>query len=306
MKASHLSICLILSLWFAPLLTCAEDHSIFARSNIAAWCIVPYDAKHRGPEERAQMLQDLGLTKLAYDWRTQHIPTFDAEVEAMKHHGIEITAWWYPSPNQAILDVIKRHDIHPQLWVCGRGAKDAFPSTGEQRIEDEANRIRPIAVAAAALGCKVGLYNHREPWFEDQDNQIALIERLKREGLMNVGIVFNFHHWHGVLADFPALFKRMQPYLLAVNLNGMRADTTSYGGVRFVGTGDSELTMMRTVEESGWRGPVGIINEHNDLDAAEALTRNLAGIEWVQKELHQPGSGGPKPTEPAPPVTAKP
>jgi hypothetical protein len=76
--------------------------------------------------------------------------------------------------------------------------------------------------------------------------------------------------------------------------------------VRFVGTGDSELTMMRTVEESGWRGPVGIINEHTDLDAADALTRNLAGIAWVQKELRQPGSGGPKPTEPAPPAAAKP
>ncbi|MEO8792751.1 MAG: LamG-like jellyroll fold domain-containing protein, partial [Chthoniobacteraceae bacterium] len=111
--------------------------------------------------------------------------------------------------------------------------------------------------------------------------------------------MFNFHHWHGSLVDFPALFTRMQPYLLAVNLNGMRADTTQYSGVRFVGTDESELAMMRVVAESGWRGPVGIINEHGDLDAADALARNLRGIAWIQKEMRQSGSGGPKPQEPA-------
>ena len=285
----------------------AEDDSIFDRKNIVAWCIVPYDAKKRGPEERAQMLEQLGLKKLAYDWREEHIPTFDAEVEAMQRHGIEMTAWWYPGPMPQTLEVIKRHRIHPQLWVCGLGAKAAFTSSGAQRIEDEAARIRPIAKEAAELGCKVGLYNHREPWFEEQDNQIALIERLRRDGLTNVGIVFNFHHWRGSLTEFPALFKRMQPYLLAVNLNGMRADTTQYPNVRFVGTDESELTMMRVVQESGWQGPVGIINEHNDLDAAEGLSRNLTGIDWLKKELHQPGSGGPKPTETTPltPPTAQ-
>ena len=276
----------------------ADDQSgLFDRTNIAAWCIVPYDAKERGPEERALMLKELGLTKLAYDWRSQHIPTFDAEVAAMKQNGIEITAWWYPARMPKALEVIKRHDIHPQLWVCGLGGKNAFTSTGQQRVEDEAARIRPIAQEAAALGCKVGLYNHREPWFEDQDNQIALIQRLRRDALTNVGIVFNFHHWRGALDKFPALVRRIQPYLLAVNLNGMGSATTQYPNVRFVGTDASERAMMRVIEQSGWHGTVGIINERDKLDAAEGLARNLAGIKWIRKELRQPGSGGPQPTE---------
>jgi stearoyl-CoA desaturase (Delta-9 desaturase) len=33
-----------------------------------------------------------GNDALAYDWRAEHIPTFDAEVEAMKAHGIEISS----------------------------------------------------------------------------------------------------------------------------------------------------------------------------------------------------------------------
>jgi sugar phosphate isomerase/epimerase len=281
-------------------LTAADAPSLFDRKNIAALWIVPYDAKKRGPEERALMLKELGVTKLAYDWRAEHVPTFNAEVEAMQKHGIEITAWWYPARNPQILDAIKSHGIHPQLWVCG--SRTITTTNDAERIEAEAARIRPIAEEAAALGCKVGLYNHREPWFEEQDHQIAIIERLKHDGIRNVGIVFNFHHWRGSLTEFPALFKRIQPYLIAVNLNGMRADTTQYPGVRYIGSDESELAMIRVVEASGWRGPVGIIHERGNLDAAEGLKGNLQGLEWVQKELHQPGSGGPKPQEPAPPA----
>jgi hypothetical protein len=283
----------------SPRLSAADAPSLFERKNIAALWIVPYDAKKRGPEERAQMLQELGLTKLAYDWRAEHVPTFNAEIEAMQKHGIEITAWWYPGRKPEILEAIKSHGIHPQLWVCG--SRSITATNDAERLEAEAARIRPIAADAAALGCKVGLYNHREPWFEDQDHQIAIIERLRRDGVTNVGIVFNFHHWRGSLAEFPALFHRIQPYLLAVNLNGMRADTTKYPGVRFIGSDESELSMIGVVEASGWRGPIGVIHERPTVDAAEGIKGNLQGLQWVQKELQQPGSGGPKPQEPTPP-----
>src|ERR1044071_1650221 len=98
---------------------------LFARSNLVAWCIVPFDAKKRGPEQRAQMLDDLGLRRLAYDYRAEHIPTFAAEVEAMGRHKIELLAWWFPNElndeAKGILSVIERHHIKPQLWVTGAG-----------------------------------------------------------------------------------------------------------------------------------------------------------------------------------------
>jgi len=274
----------------APLPAADAPESLWSHDNIAAWCIVPYDAKKRGPEERAQMLQDLGLKKLAYDWRQEHIPTFDAEIEALQRHHIELTAWWFPVRMDAFatktLAIFKAHGVHPQLWIPGPGKQALDTPEGPARIDAQADRIRPLAGAAAEIGCKLGLYNHREPWYEEQDNQIAIIERLKRDGITNVGIVFNFHHWHGAQDQFPALFKRMQPYL-AVNLNGMPADTTNYTGVNFVGTGQSEQQMMKVVQESGWRGPIGIINEHADLDAADVLARNLAGVDRIAKELQE-------------------
>ncbi len=56
---------------------------LFARDNLIAWCIVPFDSKKRSPEDRAAMLEKLGFKHFAYDWRGEHIPTFDAEVLAL-------------------------------------------------------------------------------------------------------------------------------------------------------------------------------------------------------------------------------
>ncbi len=93
---------------------------LFARTNLAAWCVVPFDAKKRGPVERAEMLHRLGFQSFAYDWRAHDVPSFDAEVEALKRQGIRLVAWWFPTdaedPNAlVILEVCRRHRIHPQL-----------------------------------------------------------------------------------------------------------------------------------------------------------------------------------------------
>jgi sugar phosphate isomerase/epimerase len=270
--------------------------SIFDRSNLTAWCVVPFDAKKRGPEERAEMLQRLGFKNFAYDWREKDAPTFDAEVDAVKRHGIELVAWWFPQdaadPNaKIILEVCRRHGIHPQLWVMGSGAptKDAAEQTA--RIDQEAGRIRRIVELAAPYGCQVQLYNHNG-WFGQPDNEVAVIERLKQQGVTGVGMIYNFSHGHLDLPDFPAIWKRIQPYVVAVNVTGMVV-----GGADKVippSSGDHELEMMRVVQDSGWRGPVGTIAEQGG-DAEITLGNNLRGIEWLTAELAKPGSGGERP-----------
>src|SRR5687768_5938683 len=59
------------------------DTAIFAKDNLVAWCIVPFDSQKRSPEQRSAMLEKLGLKRLAYDWRAEHIPMFDAEIAAL-------------------------------------------------------------------------------------------------------------------------------------------------------------------------------------------------------------------------------
>lgn len=274
---------------------------LFRRDNLIAWCIVPFDAKKRGPEERAEMLSRLGFKHFAYDYRAEHIPTFDAEIAACKKHGIALDAWWYPrsfnDDARHILEVCRRNDIRPQLWVTGGG--DATMNADEQRrrVEEEAGRIRPIAEAAAAQGMKVGLYNHGG-WFGQPENQLAIIEALQ---LSNVGIVYNLHHGHEHLDRFATLLPKMLPHLLALNLNGMETDGDRHGRkILQLGQGARDLELLRLIRASGYRGPIGILGHTQD-DAELRLQDNLDGLDWLLPQLDGKEAGPkPKPRTPVP------
>jgi sugar phosphate isomerase/epimerase len=277
---------LCIGAFIAPPATAAAPADIYAQTNLVAWCIVPFDAKKRGPEERAQMLDRLGIKLFAYDYRAEHIPTFDTEVETMQKHGIEIMAWWFPGSlndeAKGILNVIERHKIKPQLWITGGGTPMKTEEEQKQRVQSEAKRIRPIAEAAAKLGCKVALYNHGN-WFGEPENQLAIIKELN---LPNVGLVYNFHHGHDHIARFPELLKQMKPHLLVVNINGMIKDGEKAGKkILPVGEGTEEAAMLKTLRDSGWQGPVGILNHRPEMDAEVALKGNLDGLQKLRAAM---------------------
>ncbi|HEX7861806.1 MAG TPA: TIM barrel protein [Verrucomicrobiae bacterium] len=272
----------------------SADHHLFARTNLVAWCIVPFDAKKRGPEERAEMLEKLGLRRFAYDYRAEHIPTFDAEIAALKKRNIELTAWWFPTSlndeARHILSVLQKNNVHPQLWVTGGGEPTKSAEEQSTRVTQEAARLRPIAEAAQKIGCQVALYNHGG-WFGEPTNQIAIIKHLK---LPNVGLVYNLHHAHDQIDRFAELLALMKPHLLALNLNGM-VDNGDRLGKKIVpiAQGNRDLELLRLVEKSAWRGPIGILN-HTDEDAEARLRDNLEGLDWLVAQLQQ-RDPGPRP-----------
>ena len=271
-------LCLLLTRVAAAL----PSEGLFSKTNLVAWCIVPFDTQKRSPEARAEMLERLGIHRLAYDWRAEHIPTFDAEVAAMRKHHIDITAWWFPAAlngeSKAILDCIERNQIHPQLWVTMGTEPEANATRLEQKIQAAVESLGPICTEAQKRACTVALYNHLG-WFGEPANQVQVIERLQKIGHTNVGSVYNFHHGHGHLADFERHFKTLKPHLLALNLNGMVRDGDKVGKkIIPLGTGDEELRLMKIVQASGWRGPVGIIG-HTEEDAEVKLRKELDGLE---------------------------
>ena len=272
-------------------------YQLFARTNLVAWCIVPFDAKKRGPEERAAMLERLGFTQFAYDYRAEHIPTFDAELEALRRHHVELLAWWFPTTlndeARKILAVLERHHLRAQLWVMGGGAPTKSAAEQTARVAAEAKRIREIADVAAKIHCTVALYNHGA-WFGEPENQLAIIELLRGAGVTNVGLVYNLHHGHEHLDRFPALLQKMKPRLFALNINGTVRDGEASGRkILPLAQGDLDLSLLKTIRDSGWRGPVGILN-HTDEDAEARLRDNLDGLDWLVAELDgQPA--GPKP-----------
>ena len=55
-----LSVALVLGNAALPAADGPANLEIFAKDNLVAWCIVPFDAKKRGPSARAEMLGRLG------------------------------------------------------------------------------------------------------------------------------------------------------------------------------------------------------------------------------------------------------
>jgi putative heme-binding domain-containing protein len=282
----------------------SDPNRLFARENLIAWCIVPFDSKARGPEERAAMLQKLGFKHFAYDWREKDIPTFDAEVEALKKHGVGLDAFWVApgvlnKESRLILDVLKRHGVKAQLWVLlDQGGNLVDGPEQQRRVEAASANLKPLAEEAAKAGCSLALYNHGG-WFGEPENQIAIIEHLKKQGVENVGMVYNLHHGHEHTARLASILKASMPYLKGVNLNGM--DPGPNPGPRKIlplGQGPLDLDLLRTIRDSGYKGLIGILGHTSD-DAEQRLLDNLDGLDWLVPQLEgKPAGPKPRPRTP--------
>lgn len=280
------SFLLTISLPVCTASTQAEQSSpIYARDNLVAWCIVPFDAEKRGPEARAKMLNRLGIKRMAYDWRAEHIPTFDEELDMLEKYDIELTAFWIPinlNPQDdknanLILDLLKRRKVETQIWITMSDNRLNSMDQSE-RVKACAKAIGYIAKEAKSFGSKVALYNHGG-WFGEPENQIEIIKEL---GMPNVGTIYCFHHGHEHIDRFRDMFLNMKPYLIALSLNGMKKEGPK---ILPLGEGDQELEMMRIVKESGWAGPVAILDHRNELDTAKSLQENIEGMKKLLKKL---------------------
>ena len=260
--------------------------SVFARQNLLAWCIVPYDAAHRGPVERAQMLKRLGITKLAYDWREKDIPNFDREIDALQKYGITLQGFWLKTGLEPekdknvpiVLELLKRRKIRTQLW-CPLDPTASFLSLSEEEKFAQAVRaLRYLAVEAGKIGCSVGLYSHGG-WMGEPENELEILRRVR---MKNTGIVYNFEHGRDHMDRFPEFFPKLAPHLMAVILNGMQK-----GGPEFftVGEGDRDLPMLKVIRDSGYNNPVGIMNHDENRDAEVGLKTNIEGLKKMLREI---------------------
>jgi sugar phosphate isomerase/epimerase len=260
--------------------------SIFAKNNLVAWCIVPFDSAHRGPIERAEMLKRLGITRLAYDWRDKDIPTFDQEIDALKEHGIKLQAFWLTSglePEKeknvsTVLNLLKRRQLKTQIWYLLEPPEEFDRLGQEEKVAQAARSAQYLAGEAAKIGCSVGLYNHGG-WFGEPENQLAILQKAGRK---NLGMIYSFHHGREQMDRFAEFFPKILPHLMAVNLDGMKKDAPM---ILNLGEGDRELEMLRIVRDSGYQGPIGILNHREDRDAEVGLRQNMEGLKKLLHEL---------------------
>jgi hypothetical protein len=171
------------------------------------------------------------------------------------------------------------------------------PHERTQRLVKETERIGSLARLASNYGFSVELYNHNG-WFGLMENQVAIIERLHRENIKNVRIVYTFWHardaLHDDVKDFEEVWKKIMPHVGMVAIRGVRGEMESL----YPSQGSDELRMLRIIHSSGWKGRVGVLCLDPGVDPDVVLANTLRGIGWLAAELDQPGSGG------APPLSA--
>ncbi|MEZ6043287.1 MAG: hypothetical protein R3C20_22550 [Planctomycetaceae bacterium] len=250
----------------------------FDRSRLVAWCIVPFDAAKRNPAQRANMVTEMGIRRVAYDWRAEHVDSFEDEILQYKQHGIEYFAFWSWHP--AMEPLIRKHNIHPQIWMMF-GAPEQ--GTHEEKVRAAAQSLLPHVEKCKELNLSLGLYNHGG-WSGEPENMVAVCQYLKEHyDAEHVGIVYNLHHGHEHIEDFTSQLELMKPFLLCLNLNGMNEKANPK--ILPIGDGRHETEMIRTIQLSGYQGPIGILDHRPEMDTREALKLNLDGLKATLKTI---------------------
>lgn len=276
---------LILSTLFVLITICACNETKKDANNlknIHPWCIVAFDSLERSPEERILLLKDLGFDKYAYDWRDHHLDEMAEEIELARANNIKIISVWLwlnakrdslgklsPS-NERMFDILKETHLITTIWLSF--SNNFFDDlSSKESLERAVDMVRFISEKTDELGCEIALYNHGG-WFGNPFNQIEIINELQQD---SISIVYNFHHAHESLKEFPQIAKAIQPYLSAVNLNGMRA-----GGPKILtlGKGDQEQNMVRYLQDAGFDGPWGILGHVENADVEHILRQNITGL----------------------------
>jgi hypothetical protein len=279
------------ALALAPLaLHATEAGDLFARKNLAAWCIVPFDSVKRDPAQRAEMMEKIGVTKIAYDWRAEHVPQFEQEIQEYKKHGLEFFAFW--GSHEDAFKLFEKYDMHPQIWQTAPNPPADLDR--EVQIKKAAEMLVPRVERARALGCSFGLYNHGG-WGGEPENLVAVCEYLRKNNdAKHVGIVYNQHHGHSHVARFTEALAAMKPYLLCLNLDGMAPDGDKRGmKILPLSEGEQDLELLKIIANSGYKGPIGIIG-HTNHDVELRLRDNLDGLDWLVPQVDGKPAG-PKP-----------
>ena len=265
------------------------------------------------PRSGRRCSRRLGFKHFAYDWRAEHIPTFDAEIEALKRHGIALDAFWVAPgelnrESRIILDVLKRHGVKAQLWVLlDLGADKVTGAEQERRVAAAAAKLRPLAEEAAKIGCTLGALQPRrlvrragEP---DRDHRAAEGAGRRRTSASSTTCTTATT----TSTASPPCSQKMMPYLVALNLNGMDPGGDKVGPQDpAAGPGRARpRAARRSIRDSGYRGPIGILGHTQD-DAEERLRDNLDGLDWLVPQLDgKPAGPPPKPRTPVPPRPAR-
>ncbi|UII77848.1 sugar phosphate isomerase/epimerase [Flagellimonas sp. HMM57] len=282
-----------LSLFFVVFLfACTrKTKDLIKVDEVSPWCIIDFDSLDRTPKQRIAMLKQMGFTKYGFNKGKGDLSKMKDEFKLAKENNIEITSiflWLNAkrdsvgklSPmNQELLTNLAETDSKPIIWLSF--SNNFFEELNqEQSVELSIEMIAFVKLKADELGCKLALYNHHG-WFGNPHNQVEILERLNQD---SITMVYNFHHAHEYVDEFPVIVKKILPYLSYVNLNGVRKEGPQ---ILPIGQGDHEFGMIRQLLDEGFDGPWGILGHIKTEDVEKVLNRNMEGLKLINSKLNK-------------------
>lgn len=293
------------------------------RPNVAAANIVAFDSEERTPRERAKMLRRIGVRHLIWDWRTEHVQQFDADLDALHDQGINLAGVWAPHllPNPAepgadetlgaisphtrlFVSEAARRGLSPDLWVAlefgAEGTATRLDAEAERvQVWRAADHLEPLAQLASNHGMCILLTNHLG-YFGEPYTLVQVVEALHERGFNNVGLAYQQQHGHAHIADFAHHMELMRDHLVTIALNGMDPDGVETGRkILPYGAGRADRKLAHIVAASGWEGT--LVVQGNSMDDAELrLLDSLDGLAWTVARQEGKRHARPQPRIPLP------
>lgn len=273
--------------------SCAERRveDMIKVDEVSPWCIIGFDSLDRTPEQRIGLLKEMGFSKYGFNKGKGDLSKMNEEFRLAKENNIEITSifLWLnakrdsigklsPS-NQELLSRLKEVDQKPTIWLSF--SSNFFKDLNQEKsINLSIDMIKFIKSEADKLGCELALYNHHG-WFGNPHNQVKILEELRQD---SITMVYNFHHVHEYIDEFPAIVKKITPYLSYVNLNGVKKEGPQ---ILTIGEGEHEYEMIKLLKTAGFNGPWGILGHIKTEDVQEVLKRNINGLKLLNSKYEK-------------------
>jgi len=186
-----------------------------------------------------------------------------------------------PELREAIT-VLKGRNAMLWLFVTSNKHKPSSPEGDARAVEV----IREIADMAAENGVRVALYPHSGFWVERVEDAVRVTKKVNRK---NVGVTFNLCHWLKVDEEknMRALIKSAMPYLFVVTINGADSGAKDWKGlIQTLDRGSFDMNrFLRTLEDCGYTGPIGLQGYGIGGDAYENLKRSMNAWLQLSKQL---------------------
>jgi sugar phosphate isomerase/epimerase len=256
-----------------------------------------HDARYAAPAAQAELLKELGYDGSAYLGDPAGLVK---AIQVLDANGLRtFTAYLYPNADISVdpgspkydprikdmLAALKGRDTLLVICFVSRQYACSSPEGDDRAVEV----AREIADHAQRVGARVAIYPHVGYWAETVGDAVRIAQKANRR---NLGVCFNLFHWLKTDPErkLKPTIDLALPYLFLVTICGFTRD----GSIETLDRGLFDVyPLLKTLQESGYAGPIGLQCVGLGGDPRENLRRSMEAWRKLSARLAAENSQGP-------------